>query len=81
MGQASTGLVLDLDVVRVFGPVIAHEQPQRLSWPVADRVVFIAGRVIVEQGPRAQVIGNPSHERTRAFLPRVLNPATADDFD
>jgi polar amino acid transport system ATP-binding protein len=50
---------------------------------VADRVVFMDGGVIVEQGRPAQVIGDPSQERTRAFLSRVLHPAAiaADDVD
>ena len=33
-----------------------------------------AGGVIVEQGPPADVIGNPTQERTRTFLKRVLDP-------
>jgi polar amino acid transport system ATP-binding protein len=64
--------------------VVTHEMS--FAREVADRVVFMDDGVIVEQGPPAQVIGDPSHERTRAFLSRVLNPATgttgtADDFD
>jgi polar amino acid transport system ATP-binding protein len=39
---------------------------------VADRVVFMDGGVIVEQGPPEQVLGAPAHERTRRFLQRVL---------
>jgi ABC-type polar amino acid transport system ATPase subunit len=34
----------------------------------ADRVVFVDGGGIVEQGPPAQVLGDPRHRRTRAFL-------------
>ena len=41
---------------------------------VADRVVFMDGGVIVEQGPPDDVIGNPTQERTRTFLKRVLDP-------
>jgi len=41
---------------------------------VADRVVFLDGGVIVEQGPAAQVFARPQHERTRAFLSRFLGP-------
>jgi polar amino acid transport system ATP-binding protein len=41
---------------------------------VADRVVFMDGGVIVEDGPPSQVIGDPQHERTRSFLARVLHP-------
>ncbi|HEV2887800.1 MAG TPA: hypothetical protein VGX49_12870, partial [Jatrophihabitans sp.] len=44
---------------------------------VASRVVFMDGGVVVEQGPPAQVIGAPQHERTRSFLARVLDPAAA----
>jgi polar amino acid transport system ATP-binding protein len=32
---------------------------------------------IVEQGPPAQVIDHPAHERTRAFLQRVRTGADA----
>ncbi|MFD9796636.1 amino acid ABC transporter ATP-binding protein [Streptomyces sp. NPDC059070] len=39
---------------------------------IADRVVFMDGGRIVEQGPPAQVLDHPRHERTRDFLSRVL---------
>ena len=39
---------------------------------VADTVVFMDAGVIVEQGPPPQVLDNPQHERTRAFLSKVL---------
>ncbi|OAH12300.1 amino acid ABC transporter ATP-binding protein [Streptomyces jeddahensis] len=39
---------------------------------VADRVVFIDGGRIVEQGPPAEALDNPRHERTRDFLSKVL---------
>ena len=42
---------------------------------VADRVVFLDGGVIVEQGPAAEVFSRPREERTRAFLRRFLGPA------
>ncbi|MGW4795928.1 amino acid ABC transporter ATP-binding protein, partial [Nonomuraea sp. NPDC004297] len=41
---------------------------------VADRVVFMDGGVVVEDGVPAQVIGDPQQERTRTFLHRVLHP-------
>jgi polar amino acid transport system ATP-binding protein len=60
--------------------VVTHEMS--FAREVADRVVFMDGGVIVEQGPPARVIGDPSHERTRTFLSRVLHPtATAEDVD
>ncbi|WP_433478188.1 amino acid ABC transporter ATP-binding protein [Spirillospora sp. CA-142024] len=39
---------------------------------VADSLVFIDDGVIVEQGPPRDVIAAPAHERTRAFLSKVL---------
>ncbi|MFF0221264.1 amino acid ABC transporter ATP-binding protein [Streptomyces sp. NPDC004629] len=39
---------------------------------VADRIVFIDGGRIVEQGPPADVLDHPRHERTRDFLSKVL---------
>ena len=39
---------------------------------VADRVVFMDGGVVVEDGPPDQVLVNPQHERTRHFLRMVL---------
>ncbi|TCC39251.1 amino acid ABC transporter ATP-binding protein [Kribbella sindirgiensis] len=52
--------------------VVTHEMA--FAREVADRVVFMDGGVIVEQGPPAEVIGNPKEERTRTFLRRVLDP-------
>lgn len=39
---------------------------------VADRVIFMDGGYIVEEGPPDQVIANPKEERTRQFLGLVL---------
>ncbi len=39
---------------------------------VADRVVFIDGGRIVEQGPPDEVLDRPRHARTREFLGKVL---------
>ncbi|MEU6732903.1 amino acid ABC transporter ATP-binding protein [Streptomyces physcomitrii] len=55
--------------------VVTHEMS--FAREVADRVVFMDDGVIVEEGPPAEVIGNPRHERTRHFLARVLDPAAA----
>ncbi|WP_374969338.1 amino acid ABC transporter ATP-binding protein [Terrabacter sp. BE26] len=50
--------------------VVTHEIG--FAREVADTVVFLDGGRLIEQGPPAQVLDNPSHERTRAFLDRVL---------
>jgi polar amino acid transport system ATP-binding protein len=39
---------------------------------VADRVVFMDGGTVVEQGPPSEVLDRPSEARTKAFLERVL---------
>ena len=52
--------------------VVTHEI--RFARDVADRVVFMDGGEIVEQGPPDDVIGNPQHERTRRFLRMVEQP-------
>ena len=52
--------------------VVTHEMA--FAREVADRVVFLDGGVLVEQGPPGQVLGAPRHERTRSFLARVLDP-------
>ncbi|MEU2789788.1 amino acid ABC transporter ATP-binding protein [Streptomyces sp. NPDC007100] len=56
--------------------VVTHEMS--FAREVADRVVFMDGGVIVEEGSPEQVVGRPRHERTRTFLARVLDPAAAE---
>jgi polar amino acid transport system ATP-binding protein len=49
--------------------VVTHEMS--FAREVADRVVFMDGGVVVEQGPPSEVIDNPEHQRTRTFLSRM----------
>ena len=61
--------------------VVTHEMA--FARDVADRVVFMDGGYIVEEGPPEDVIGNPQHERTKSFLCRVLHPTevpVGDEF-
>ena len=48
--------------------IVTHEMS--FARDVADRIVFMDGGVIVEEGPAEQVINNPQHDRTKAFLNR-----------
>ena len=48
--------------------IVTHEMS--FARDVADRIVFMDGGVIVEEGPAEQVINNPRHNRTKAFLNR-----------
>jgi polar amino acid transport system ATP-binding protein len=50
--------------------VVTHEVG--FAREVADTVVFLDAGRVVEQGPTSQVIDHPEHERTRAFIDRVL---------
>jgi len=50
--------------------IVTHEMA--FAREVADRVVFLDGGVLVEQGPPSEMFNRPRHERTRAFLSRVL---------
>jgi polar amino acid transport system ATP-binding protein len=52
--------------------VVTHEMG--FAREVADRVLFIDGGVIVEQGPAKAVLNQPQHSRTQDFLRRVLHP-------
>ena len=46
--------------------VVTHEM--NFARSVADRVIFMEGGVIVEEGTPSQVFDNPTQERTRAFV-------------
>ena len=48
--------------------IVTHEMS--FARDVADRVIFMDGGVIVEQGDPKEVINNPKEERTRQFLSR-----------
>jgi len=50
--------------------VVTHEMG--FAREVGDRVVFMDGGYIVEEGAPAEIFGNPQNERTKAFLGKVL---------
>lgn len=50
--------------------IVTHEVG--FAREVADTAVFMDGGVVLEQGPPSQVIDNPQHARTTAFLSRLL---------
>jgi len=54
--------------------VVTHEMA--FAREVADRVLFLEGGVIVEEGDPAHVLKEPKHPRTQDFLRRVINPMT-----
>ncbi|MEV5542906.1 amino acid ABC transporter ATP-binding protein [Saccharopolyspora shandongensis] len=56
--------------------VVTHEMG--FAREVADRVVFMDGGTVVEEGPPHQLLGNPQHARTRSFLARLIHPDATD---
>ena len=50
--------------------VVTHEMG--FAKEVAERVIFMADGVVVEEGPARELIDNPKHERTKKFLNKVL---------
>jgi polar amino acid transport system ATP-binding protein len=50
--------------------VVTHEMG--FAREVGDRVIFMDGGYIVEENEPNQLFGNPQHERTKAFLSKVL---------
>ncbi len=50
--------------------VVTHEMG--FAREVGDRVLFIDGGIITEEGPPAEVFGHPKNARTQEFLSKVL---------
>jgi glutamine transport system ATP-binding protein len=50
--------------------VVTHEMG--FAREVGDRVLFMDGGYLVEEGPPSQIFENPKEERTRSFLAKVL---------
>ena len=59
-------VIRDLAEEHMTMVIVTHEM--KFARDVADHLIFMDGGVIVEQGPASEVIDNPQHERTRAFL-------------
>lgn len=55
--------------------IVTHEMA--FARDVADRIIFMDKGVIVEEGPAKEIINNPQHNRTKAFLSRY----TQDSMD
>ncbi|AEI46377.1 amino acid ABC transporter ATP-binding protein [Paenibacillus mucilaginosus] len=51
--------------------VVTHEMG--FAREVADRVIFMDGGYILEEGPPSELFDAPKHERTQAFLGKILS--------
>ena len=59
-------VIRDLAAERMTMVIVTHEM--FFARDVADRIMFMEGGVIVEEGKATELINNPQHERTKAFL-------------
>ena len=50
--------------------VVTHEVS--FAQDVANKVIFMDGGVILEEGTPNEIFRNPKHERTKQFLKRVI---------
>lgn len=68
------GEVLDVvrELARTGTTLVLATHEMQFAREVASTVCFLDGGVVLEQGPPAQVLADPVHERTRQFLRRVL---------
>lgn len=66
--QEILGVLRALAAEKMTMVIVTHEMA--FARDVADRILFMDGGVVVEQGPAREVIEAPKMERTRSFLRR-----------
>ncbi|WDH84891.1 amino acid ABC transporter ATP-binding protein [Paenibacillus urinalis] len=64
------GVMKDLAREGMTMMIVTHEMG--FAREVADRVIFMDGGYIIEEGTPEEVFGKPKHERTVSFLQKVL---------
>jgi len=64
------GMLRELKTEGMTMVVATHEMG--FARQVADRVCFLDGGRVLEQGPPGQVLGDPVEDRTRRFLRRII---------
>lgn len=64
-------VIRDLAAKNVTMVIVTHEI--EFAKHVSDRIIFMDGGVIVEEGAPEDVIDNPSHPRTKEFLNKMLD--------
>jgi ABC-type polar amino acid transport system ATPase subunit len=67
------GEVLDLlrDLAQTGTTMLIATHEMNFARDVAQKVVYLDGGVLVEQGTPEEIFSNPQHESTRLFLERV----------
>ena len=68
------GEVLDLmkDLAREGMTMVIVTHEMGFAREVADRVIFVDGGIIAEQGTPEEIFEHPKHPRLREFLSKVL---------
>ena len=68
------GEVLDVmrDLARAGMTMLVVTHEMGFAREVADQLVFMDDGVIVESGKPREVLSNPQHQRTQAFLSKLL---------
>jgi polar amino acid transport system ATP-binding protein len=69
------GVMRDLAADGMTMIVVTHEMG--FARDVGHHVVFMDAGRVVEQGPPGELLSQPRHERTQAFLTRLLGPGSA----
>jgi polar amino acid transport system ATP-binding protein len=64
------GVMRDLATTGMTMIVVTHEMG--FAREVGDTLIFMDEGIVIEAGPPRDVISNPQHQRTRAFLSKVL---------
>lgn len=64
-------VIRDLAAEHMTMVIVTHEMS--FARDVADHIIFMDGGVIVEEGPASELINNPQHARTQAFLAKYGN--------
>jgi len=70
MVQEVLDVMIGLSQEGITMVVVTHEMG--FAREVADRVIFMDGGQILEEGPPEHFFEAPSHERTKLFLSRIL---------
>jgi polar amino acid transport system ATP-binding protein len=68
------GVMRDLAADGMTMLIITHEMA--FARDVADRIVFMDGGVVVEQGPPGRMFSTPSEPRTQTFLAKFISSTT-----
>lgn len=68
--QEVLDVMIKLSSMNITMVVVTHEMG--FARQVADRVIFMADGIIIEEGTPEHFFDNPTNERTKAFLGKIL---------